>query len=102
MGVGRQGRGGPAKARIMPVGTLAACAGTGVVTHCGRRPRKTANALCHLECDGGRGIGGALVAVLRLSGPRYHNIPASEIHPDLAVDEELLKDALSEYERSRS
>jgi len=48
-------------------------------------------------------VGAALVAVLaavlRSSGPQYHSISAAEIHPDLAVDEELLKDALSEYER---
>jgi hypothetical protein len=47
----------------------------------------------------GASLVAVLVAVLRSIGPKYHSISAGEVHPDLQVDEELLRDAMSEYQR---
>jgi hypothetical protein len=43
-----------------------------------------------------------LSVAIRSRGPKYHHIDLSEIHPDLAANEDLLNDALTEYERSQS
>lgn len=43
-----------------------------------------------------------LSVAIRSRGPKYHHIDPSEIHPDLAANEDLLNDALAEYERSKS
>jgi hypothetical protein len=41
----------------------------------------------------------ALIAWLRSRRTSYHDISASEIHPDLAAGEELLQDAMAENQR---
>jgi hypothetical protein len=43
-----------------------------------------------------------LSVAIRSRGPKYHYIDPSEIHPDLAANEDLLNDALREYERMQS
>jgi len=43
-----------------------------------------------------------LSVAIRSRGPKYHHIDPSEIHQDLAVNEDLLNDALAEYERWQS
>jgi hypothetical protein len=42
----------------------------------------------------------ALLAWLRARRTSYHDISASEIHPDLGAGEELLQDVLAENQRA--
>ncbi|HVW70551.1 MAG TPA: hypothetical protein VHB68_16350 [Steroidobacteraceae bacterium] len=52
------------------------------------------------------GLAGALLAGLiawiRTQTPRYHDITAAEIHPDLTAGEDLLQDAIEELQRLES
>jgi hypothetical protein len=41
----------------------------------------------------------ALIAALRARRSAHHDITASEIHPDLAEGEELVRDVLAENQR---
>ena len=43
-----------------------------------------------------------LSVAIRSRAPKYHDIDLAEIHPDLAANEDLLHDALTEYELSQS
>jgi len=43
-----------------------------------------------------------LSVAIRSRAPKYHHVDLAEIHPDLAANEDLLNDALTEYERSQS
>lgn len=44
-----------------------------------------------------------LIALMRARRARqHHDIPAAEIHPDLAVGEELVRDVLDEEQRRKS
>ena len=43
----------------------------------------------------------ALVAWLRSRRTSHYDISASEIHPDLAADEELLQDVMAENQRGK-